>query len=210
MQVIGKAEAKEWFQIIEDGVPEDMAEKWLEGEATASDAPKEYSDSWKIASKADCSKTKGLNKSEYIALKMYTMDQYKFYRKFNSDCRQRKWKYYKVYTSLLQSGLSKLRRKSNEAVRKLYRGLDCSPLSEAATGVFMPCFMSTTAKLETAQKFGETITVVETRHAPAIEAFSEFAEQETLFSPFQVFVALADKPSVKLQTCTNETITFLL
>lgn len=220
MQVFDIATAKKWFEIIEDGVPEDMALLWLEREATGSAAPKEYRDSWQIAIKEDCLKTRSLNKAECIALKMYTMEEYKFYRKFNGDCRERKWKCYKVYTSLLQSGLSKLRRKSSEAVRKLYRGLSCNSLDAAATGLCMPGFTSTSSKFEIAKKFSKAATItVESRYGSEIDLFSKFAEKETLFSPFQVFEVLIDKSLVndrtgkslaRIRTCFDQTIPFLL
>jgi len=213
MQIANEAKARQWFQEIEGGVPEDVAMVWLENEATAVDARKEYRDSWNIARREMKSPSGGLTEAERIAIRIYTMNSFKFYKKFNKDCRMDKWAPYKVLTSLLHTGLCKLRTNPSSDASTLYRGISCTSLNETQDEFFMPNFTSTSASRAKAKEFGSRIVKFVTSRAANVQTFSAYAnEEEALFSPFQCFVCKLDETRSKavaiVQTCAEKTMPF--
>src|SRR6218665_4113221 len=78
MQIANEAKARQWVQEIEGGVPEDVAMVWLENEATAVDAQKEYRDSWNIARRDMKFPSGGLTEAQRIAISIFTLINFKF------------------------------------------------------------------------------------------------------------------------------------
>lgn len=213
MQIADEAKARQWFQESEDGAPEDVALVWLENEATAVDARKEYRDSWNIARREVKSAAGGLTEAECIAIRIYTMERFKFYKKFNKDCRKDKWTPYKVLTSLLHSGLTKLRTDPSSYASALYRGVSCLTLNQTEDEFFMPSFTSTSTSRSKAKKFGDRIVKFVSSRAAKVQQFSAYPyEQEALFSPFQCFVCKLDKTKSKtiaiVEPCAVKTLPF--
>jgi len=179
------ATVKEWFHLIEDGVPEDVALKLLEEEATAREAPPEYKGC--LNESGSEFQFEGLTEGEIKVIRMYCTEGYRFYLRLNEDCRKRIWKKYRVYTSLLHSVCMKLRNMPFEREEFLYRGLRCDPPRNADEDFCWPCFTSATTKRNIAEGFGRTIIRLKSETGAPVKKFSSFFEYEVLFSPFHVF-----------------------
>lgn len=189
MQIADQETARQWYRLIEDGVPQDKAWDWLRDEATLATAPAEYRGSWTKHSVAqEILSINDLTRAECLVLRMYTADTNFFYKKFNADCRNSKWNFYTVFTSLLQTTLCKRRRKHAENYVMLYHGMHCEARVDVRDGVYSPNFMSTTQSEAMAEKFGKQKIVLKTSTTGSIADKSIYpGEMETLIPPFQCF-----------------------
>lgn len=189
MQIADMETIRQWYRLIETGVPQDKALDWLKKEATSSTAPLVYRKAYTAYSDMGLSETNGLTAAECLVLRIYTDGEFNFYQKFNEDCRNRKWESYIVFTSLLHSGLCKLRRKHDENTLALTRGVGCDTnIKPDIKVLFMPCFTSTAADKSAAQKFGSNKITYKTTTCGPISDFSMYSdEQEILITPFQCF-----------------------
>lgn len=189
MEIADLQTIRQWFRLIVNGVPQDKALDWLKNEATSSTAPEVYSRAYTAYSEMGNWETNGLTAAECLVLRIYTDGELNFYKKFNEDCRNRKWEDYIVFTSLLHSGLCKLRRKHDENTLELARGVNCDTNIKTDVKVlFMPCFTSTAPDISTANMFGSNKITYKTTTCGPISGFSMFSdEEEILITPFQCF-----------------------
>lgn len=211
MQIAGEETVRQWYRLIEDGVPQDNAWDWLRNEATVSTAPAEYRDSWKTHSVAqDVLSISDLTRAEYLVLRMYTADSHHFYKRFNEDCRNSKWNFYMVFTSLLQTALCRRRRRHAENYVTLYRGMNCKAHVDERDGLYSPNFMSATMSEEIAKKFGKEQMVLASSTIGSIAENSIYPEEvETLIPPFQCFTRKEDASQYIFMSDIDKTSPFL-
>lgn len=189
MVVADRETIRQWYRLIVDGVPQDKALDLLKIEATSSTAPSVYRKTYTAYIELGICETNGLTAAECLVLRMYTDGELNFYRKFNKDCRTRTWEPYVVFTSLLHSGLCKLRRKHDESTLELTRGVNCDTnIKTDGKVLFMPCFTSAALDKSTAGKFGSNTITYKTTTCGPISDFSVYSdEREILIPPFQCF-----------------------
>lgn len=211
MQIADEKTVRQWYRLIEDGVPQDKAWDRLRSEATVSTAPAEYRDSWKTHSVArDVLSINDLTRAEYLVLRMYTADSYLFYKRFNEDCRNSKWTFYTVFTSLLQTALCKRRRKHAETYVTLYRGMNCKAYVDARDDLYSPNFMSASMSKAIAKKFGKEQIVIATSTIGCIAENSVYPEEvETLIPPFQCFTRKENASQYIFMSDIDKTSPFL-
>lgn len=213
MQIADEKTARQWYRLIEDGVPQDKAWERLKNEATASTAPPEYRGSWNTHSVArEVLSINDLTRAEHLVLRMYTANTHLFYKRFNKDCRDSKWDFYTVFTSLLQTALCKRRRKHAEKYVTLYRGVNCESRVDGKDGleVFPSNFMSATQSEAKAKAFGKQQFVLETSTIGCIAENSVYpGEVESLIPPFQCFTLNEDASHNVFMSDIDKTSPFL-
>lgn len=202
--------AKEWFLLIEDGVPEDVALKRLQEEVNSPDSPEEYKESYEECDSATAFGT--LTEAEYRVIMMYCTEAEQFYLRLNEDCRKRLWRKYVVYTSLLHSVCVKLRNmpmEANEQKNPMYRGIRCKSFTCSNAEFGWPGFTSASTDRGIAESFGDAIITMQSETGAPVRRFSEFFEYEILFSPFFIFKAERKQTSVIFRNLPDKSNYFL-
>lgn len=211
MEIADRETTREWYRLIKNGVPQDKALDWLKSEATSSAAPPVYRKTYTAYSDMGIGETNGLSAAECLVLRIYTDGELNFYKTFNEDCRTREWKPYVVFTSLLHSGICKLRRKHDESTLELTRGVNCDTNIKTDVKVlFMPCFTSAALDKSAARKFGSNKITYKTSTCGPISDFSMYSdESEILFTPFQGFAVEKNSSQPTFKTSIEMTSPFL-